>query len=60
MTGDESGRVFRGGGWLYQPSFARVAFRGLNAPGYRSDFLGVRLVRMVLPLQQLGEVKYGK
>jgi formylglycine-generating enzyme required for sulfatase activity len=42
-----SGRVLRGGSWRLHPQFARVADRGDDAPGYRGDFLGVRLLRTV-------------
>ncbi len=46
-TGPASGsfRVNRGGGWYFDPRFARVANRGSRVPDYRSDFLGVRLLR---------------
>ena len=57
---NEPNRVHRGGSWYYPPSFARVAFRVLNAPGGRSDVLGVRLVRVIYFLQQIAEVKNGK
>lgn len=53
-------RVFRGGGWLFQPSFARMAVCLQNAPVSRGDNLGVRLVRLVNSLQQLAEVKDGE
>jgi formylglycine-generating enzyme required for sulfatase activity len=39
-------RVYRGGGWFYGPQFARGAFRGIIAPGYRYRRLGVRLVEV--------------
>ena len=38
-------RVFRGGGWNYDPQYARVADRRHNAPGVRGRYLGVRLLR---------------
>lgn len=53
---DESSRVLRGGAWLNPPSSARVAFCYWRAPGFRFNDLGVRLVRMVGPIQQLAEV----
>ena len=37
--------VIRGGSWDYVPQFARVAIRSSFAPDYRSNRLGVRLVR---------------
>jgi formylglycine-generating enzyme required for sulfatase activity len=40
-----SSRVFRGGSWSGDPQFARVASRSNYSPGYRSDVLGVRLLR---------------
>ena len=57
---DKADRVYRGGGWDYGPAFARVAFGIRVGPGYRGDFLGVRLVRIVNPLQQLAEVNIEK
>ena len=38
-------RAFRGGTWLLGPSFARVAERGRNQPGYSDNSVGLRLVR---------------
>jgi formylglycine-generating enzyme required for sulfatase activity len=38
-------RVYRGGSWYYVPQFARVALRDSDAPDYRSNDLGVRLLR---------------
>jgi formylglycine-generating enzyme required for sulfatase activity len=45
--GPNTGRVrcFRGGSWYGSVNNLRSAFRGLNAPYYRSDSLGFRLVR---------------
>jgi formylglycine-generating enzyme required for sulfatase activity len=40
-------RVSRGGSWSLGPQYARVARRRHFAPGYRYDFLGVRLVEEV-------------
>ena len=40
-----SRRVVRGGSWFSDPQGARVANRGLDAPGRRYDVLGVRLLR---------------
>jgi sulfatase modifying factor 1 len=42
-----SDRVGRGGSWFVGPLFARVAYRGSNAPGGRGSGLGVRLLRTV-------------
>ncbi len=46
-TGPEKGRIrsFRGGSWYGSEKNLRSAFRGLNAPTYRSDSLGFRVVR---------------
>lgn len=49
-------RVLRGGSWTAPPSFARVAHRYGFAPGDRDDSLGVRLYRMISPVQQIAEV----
>lgn len=38
-------RCFRGGSWYGSVTNLRSAFRGLNAPIYRSDSLGFRVVR---------------
>jgi formylglycine-generating enzyme required for sulfatase activity len=43
--GVERLRCFRGGSWYGSVTNLRSAFRGLNAPTYRSDSLGFRLVR---------------
>ena len=40
-----SSHVSRGGSWLGDPHFARVAARSSGAPGRRSNRLGVRFVR---------------
>ena len=40
-----SGRVFRGGGWSYDASYARVAFRYVGGPEGASYALGFRLSR---------------
>ena len=47
VQGPASGsrRVLRGGSWGYGPHFARVAYRGDDAPDYRDHYLGVRLLR---------------
>ena len=50
-------RVFHGGSWYYEPALARVAYRYWYSPGYRDDGLGVRLVRIATPVQQLTEVE---
>jgi len=42
-----SGRVYRGGGWLDDARFARVAFRYWIFPINRYYILGFRLVRSV-------------
>ncbi len=42
---EEKLRCFRGGSWYGSVTNLRSAFRGLNAPTYRSDSLGFRLVR---------------
>lgn len=45
-TGPNSGsrRVLRGGSWDYIASFCRSSFRGYFTPGFRLNFLGLRLV----------------
>lgn len=40
-----SGRVGRGGSWVFDALFARAAFRYYNSPVYRNVFLGFRLAR---------------
>ena len=40
-----SDRVHRGGSWGNVPRYARVANRSSDAPGFRDDFLGLRLLR---------------
>jgi formylglycine-generating enzyme required for sulfatase activity len=44
-TGAE--RVFRGGGWSLGPGSTRVAIRSWSGPGFRFDYLGLRLARTV-------------
>jgi formylglycine-generating enzyme required for sulfatase activity len=46
-VGAKSGdyRVFRGGSWRELPSRTRVAYRRRSTPVYRSNSLGLRLVR---------------
>jgi formylglycine-generating enzyme required for sulfatase activity len=48
-TGAQSGRnrVVRGGSWFGDPRRARVARRDGGVPGFRVDYLGLRLVRTV-------------
>ena len=41
----ESNRVVRGGSWVNDPRFARVASRVRFGPGLRYDYLGFRLAR---------------
>jgi formylglycine-generating enzyme required for sulfatase activity len=38
-------RVIRGGPWIYGAEYLRSAYRGYDAPSYRTDFWGFRLVR---------------
>ena len=40
-----SGRVYRGGGWYDYARYVRSAHRGHYSPGYRSNYVGFRLVR---------------
>ena len=40
-----SGRVRRGGSWLYSPAYARVALRNLDYPAVRNSNVGFRLAR---------------
>ena len=46
-TGPSSGsdRVYRGGSWRYTARFCRSAFRYYDAPGFRLDNVGFRLLR---------------
>ena len=39
----DADRVFRGGSWFNDPSYARVAYRNDDAPSYRIFNLGFRL-----------------
>ncbi|MBI4042491.1 MAG: formylglycine-generating enzyme family protein [Deltaproteobacteria bacterium] len=45
--GSESGsaRVLRGGGWYCYPGYLRSAARRNRGPGYRNDYVGLRVVR---------------
>jgi formylglycine-generating enzyme required for sulfatase activity len=45
-TGPATGsyRMFRGGGWYWDASSLRSAFRGYSDPTYRSTFVGVRVL----------------
>ncbi|MFM9946975.1 MAG: formylglycine-generating enzyme family protein [Saprospiraceae bacterium] len=43
-TGSGSDRVLRGGSWGSSAGRCRVAYRGNDAPGYRHDNLGFRVV----------------
>lgn len=52
---DESSRVFRGGCWSDQRTYTRVTLCSGSAPGYNNSIVGVRLVRVVSPLEQLVE-----
>jgi formylglycine-generating enzyme required for sulfatase activity len=40
-----SNRVYRGGSWSDEPTYARVAYRIRLTPGYAYDYLGFRLAR---------------
>jgi formylglycine-generating enzyme required for sulfatase activity len=42
---DGHDRVQRGGSWDFDPQLARVAYRSYDDPGYRGNYLGLRLVR---------------
>jgi formylglycine-generating enzyme required for sulfatase activity len=37
-------RVFRGGGWSYNSSFCRSAYRSYNVPGFGNPYTGFRVV----------------
>lgn len=39
-----SGRVYRGGSWVSSASSCRVANRSYDSPGFRSNYLGFRVV----------------
>ena len=38
-------RVFRGGCWIYVAGYCRVSYREGRSPGFRDNYLGLRLVR---------------
>ena len=40
-----SGRVVRGGSWIYDARYCRASFRSTVSPGDRFNFLGFRLLR---------------
>ena len=42
-----SGRVLRGGAWIYGADYCRVADRGSHSPDFRPFFIGLRLARTV-------------
>jgi formylglycine-generating enzyme required for sulfatase activity len=43
-TGNSSGRVYRGGTWLFNAGTSRVAYRDYGTPSYRASSSGFRLV----------------
>lgn len=57
---DESSRVFRGGSWGDLATTARVAIQSASACGYHNALVGVRLVLVINPFQQIAEVSNGK
>ena len=40
-----SHRVYRSGSWFFPTAGVRSAYRGLNTPSYRSNYVGFRVVR---------------
>jgi len=42
--GNTSARVLRGGGWFYNPSYCRSAFRTRFTPDFRINYVGFRVV----------------
>ncbi|MCK6502243.1 formylglycine-generating enzyme family protein [Myxococcota bacterium] len=40
-------RVYRGGSWFDSARYARLAYRGWVYPGYRYNYLGLRLARSI-------------
>ena len=46
-TSSGAGSVFRGGSWGYEAKFCRSAFRNAIAPDFKSDNLGLRIVREI-------------
>lgn len=42
-----SNRVIRGGSWFFIAQYCRSAFRSNVGPGYRSNFVGFRLLRTI-------------
>ena len=57
-TGPESGflRLWRGGGWDYNPRHCRSADRGRDEPGDRYDDVGFRVARWPGPLSPAGRL----
>lgn len=53
----ESHRVSRGGSWDFFPPYARALIRDYRAPGYCSNYLGVRLVTYITYNTQENEMK---
>ena len=49
-TKEDADRVFRGGGWLSDPWYVRVAVCNRYAPGGRRGSLGLRLARTSEPV----------
>ena len=45
LVHDSDDRVYRGGSWLNDPAYVRVAGRSYYAPGSRNFNLGFRLVK---------------
>ncbi len=52
---DNSYRVIRGGTWIDLPPNAWVTNRNRDAPSYRFDNLGLRLVRNMSVLEEITE-----
>lgn len=48
-SGDCSRRVVRGGSWSLEPQFLRATFRFWFPTGFRFDFIGFRLARVLDP-----------
>lgn len=54
-------RVYRGGSCCLAPANAQVVICGRNAPGNRfNGILGVRIIRLVTPMQQIAEMTNAK
>lgn len=47
MTNNTTSCLKRGGSWLFDPQYARVAFCNYRTPDFHNFILGVRLVEEI-------------